>query len=108
MSQFFAPGAAASRRTGRPPIERPDQIIGQRVRLRMMIALANAPSLTFTQLLEVAATNCGSMSQHARRLERFGYVTIRKGFVGRTPQTDYQLTPQGRLELATYLDRHPS
>jgi DNA-binding MarR family transcriptional regulator len=71
----------------------------------MLTALSEAERLTFTQLLERACTNGGGMSQHARRLEAFGYITIRKTFVGRVPQTEYELTSEGRRALADFLNR---
>jgi DNA-binding MarR family transcriptional regulator len=86
-------------------MERPEHVIGQPVRLRMLTALAEKERLTFNQLLEHASTNCGGMSHHARRLEAFGYITTRKSFVGRMPLTEYQLTSEGRRALATFLDR---
>jgi DNA-binding PadR family transcriptional regulator len=36
-------------------------------------------------------------------LERFGYITIEKTFVGRMPQTTYRLTPAGSEALASYI-----
>jgi DNA-binding MarR family transcriptional regulator len=90
------------RRGGRPPIERPDQVVGQHVRRRMMVALSSVESLSFSELLAITGTSSGGLSLHAQRLERFGYITIEKMFVGRTPQTTYRLTAAGREALETH------
>lgn len=103
LSQFLE--SLPSRRRGRPPIERPEHVIGQPVRLRMLTALAETERLSFNQLLERASTNCGGMSHHARRLEAFGYITTRKSFVGRLPLTEYELTHEGRQALLSFLNR---
>jgi len=91
------------RRGGRPPIERPEQVIGQHVRRQMMVALAGAGHLNFSELLAITGTSSGGLSLHAQRLERFGYITIEKTFVGRMPQTTYRLTPAGSEALASYI-----
>jgi DNA-binding MarR family transcriptional regulator len=94
------------RRGGRPPIDSPDRVISQPVRLRMMMALSGADSLPFTRLQEIVATNYGNLSLHARRLEGFGYIVIEKMFVDRMPRTEYRLTEEGRGALRAYLSAH--
>jgi DNA-binding MarR family transcriptional regulator len=69
----------------------------------MLIALSERPSISFTQLQRIVKTNCGSLSLHAGRLERFGYITIEKTFVDRMPRTEYALTDEGRAALLQYL-----
>ena len=39
-----------------------------------------------------------------RRLEEAGYISCKKGFEGRVPRTEYELTPEGRMALEKYLD----
>ena len=95
------------RRGGRPPIDTPERLIGQPVRLRILMILAGAESMSFRDLQEIVATNYGNLSLHARRLEGFGYVRIQKHFVDRVPRTDYYLTAEGRRALETYLAAHP-
>jgi len=81
-----------------------DQLVHERVRLGIVSALAVNGSLTFTELRDLLGTTDGNLSAHARRLEDAGYVLCRKSFEGRTPRTDYALTPKGRRALASYLD----
>jgi DNA-binding HxlR family transcriptional regulator len=91
------------RRGGRPPIDCPERVLGQSVRLRMMMALSAAPSLSFIRLQEIVSTNYGNLSLHGRRLERFGYIEVEKTFVDRIPRTEYRLTSEGRRALGAYL-----
>jgi len=96
------------RRGGRPPIDCPERLIGQPVRLKMLKTLAAVDTMSFTRLQEIVSTNYGNLSLHARRLEGFGYITIEKTFVARMPRTEYRLTTEGRRALRTYLSAHPN
>lgn len=81
-----------------------DRLIHERVRLGIVSALAVNGSLSFTELRDLLGTTDGNLSAHARRLEDAGYVVCTKSFEGRTPKTEYALTPTGRRELNGYLD----
>ena len=80
------------------------QRIHERMRLGIVSALAANESLTFTELRDLLQTTDGNLSVHARKLEEAGYLTCTKGFEGRVPRTEYQLTAAGRRALARYLD----
>ncbi len=68
-----------------------------------MSALAVNESLTFNDLKNLL--DITNLSVHARKLEEADYVACTKSFRGRIPQTEYQLTAQGRQALERYLDR---
>jgi DNA-binding MarR family transcriptional regulator len=101
------PVSVRARRGGRPPIDTPERLIGQPVRLRILMILSGVESMSFRDLQQIVATNYGNLSLHARRLEGFGYIRIEKHFVARVPRTDYRLTPEGRQALEAYLAAHP-
>lgn len=82
-----------------------DRLIHERVRLGIMSALAVGEALTFSDLRRLLDTSDGNLSVHARRLEEGGYIECRKYFEGRSPRTEYRLTPTGRAALEAYL-RH--
>ena len=96
------------RRGGRPPIDSPERVISQPIRLRMLKVLAAAGSMSFTRIQEIVDTNYGNLSLHARRLEAFGYIVIEKSFLDRVPHTEYKITAEGRVALGNYLDTHPA
>lgn len=90
-----------ARRTG--PVEL-DRLIHERVRLRIVSALAVNEPLSFNDLKRLLGTTDGNLSVHARRLEEAGYIDCHKSFDGRVPRTEYSLTSTGRTSLQGYLD----
>ncbi len=85
-----------------------DRLIHERVRLGIVSALAANPSLAFNDLKRLLKTTDGNLSVHARKLEDAGYVICTKSFDGRTPRTEYAMTPEGRRALERYLDHMES
>jgi DNA-binding MarR family transcriptional regulator len=81
-----------------------DRMIHERLRLGIISALAVNDSLTFNELKHTVKTTDGNLSVHARKLEDAGYVNCSKTFAGRTPKTEFSLTPAGRRALERYLD----
>ncbi len=82
-----------------------DPLIHERIRLGILSALAVNESLSFNELKRLLNTTDGNLSVHARKLEEAKYVACSKFFEGRTPKTEYRLTPAGRRALQGYLDR---
>jgi DNA-binding HxlR family transcriptional regulator len=82
-----------------------DETIHQRVRLGIVSALAAGGPMSFNDLKTVLGLTDGNLAVHARKLEDAGYVEVAKGFVGRTPRTDYTLTAAGRRALEAYLSQ---
>jgi DNA-binding HxlR family transcriptional regulator len=81
-----------------------EQLIHERVRLGIISALAANEFLTFTDLKRLLDTTDGNLSVHARKLEDAKYLVCKKGFEGRTPRTEFRLTPAGRRAFERYLD----
>ena len=81
-----------------------DRLIHERIRLGIVSALAANQSLTFNDLKRLLKTTDGNLSVHARKLEEAGYISCSKSFEGRTPKTEFRLTPGGRRALEHYLD----
>lgn len=88
----------------RPLPQRLDQVIHDRTRLAILAALAASETLAFTELKGITGTTDGNLSVHARKLEDAGYVLCEKTFAGRTPRTEYRLSPTGRRAFEKYLD----
>ena len=85
-----------------------EQLIHERVRLGIISALAANEFLTFTDLKRLLDTTDGNLSVHARKLEDAKYLICKKGFEGRTPRTEFRLTPAGRRAFERYLDHMES
>jgi len=80
-----------------------DKIIHERMRLGIISALAANKKMSFTELKKLLDTTDGNISVHARKLEDAGYITCEKSFSGRTPLTEFAITPPGRKALERYL-----
>ena len=78
------------------PRTRLDEIIHQPVRFSLMAALAKAEELEFKFLRDTLGVSDSVLSRQAWTLEEAGYLTIRKGFVGKRPRTWLSLSPLGR------------
>ena len=81
-----------------------DRLIHDRMRLGILSALAAVPSMSFTDLKGALEASDGNLSVHARKLEDAGYVSCTKAFEGRTPRTEFRLTPVGRRAFEKYLN----
>ena len=85
-----------------------DRIIHEPVRLRILSILTGVDLADFKFLLSTLGLSKGNLSSHMDRLERAGYVDVKKGFNGKIPHTDYCITDAGRHALSEYwaaLDR---
>ena len=85
-------------------VEELDPVLHEGGRLAIVSALAAAPRLTFTELRDALGMTDGNLSVHLQKLEKAGYVSIDKQFVGRRPQTSCLLTRAGRQAFGRYLD----
>jgi DNA-binding MarR family transcriptional regulator len=81
-----------------------DRLIHERLRLGIISALAVNERLSFNDLKRLLDTTDGNLSVHARKLEEAGYISCVKSFEGRTPRSEFTLTPAGRVALNRYLD----
>ena len=80
-----------------------DNLIHEKKRLAIVSALAVNNRLSFNDLKSLLKLSDGNLSTHARKLEDAGYISCNKGYEGRVPRTDYQLTAKGRKALQKYL-----
>ena len=81
-----------------------DEVIHGRMRLGVMVYLADVETADFTELKTVLEATQGNLSVHLKKLEEAGYVAISKSFVNNKPLTRVAITPQGRAAFAAYLD----
>jgi len=76
----------------------PDEIIHQSLRLKIMATL-NAEHgegpMEFTRLRGLLKATDGNLGSHLMTLEKAGYVTIEKDFLGKKPRTRVAITPAG-------------
>ena len=83
-----------------------NETIHQSMRLKIMAALNvlhPETALEFTRLKGLVSATDGNLGAHLDTLERAGYVTIEKLFVGKKPQTRIKATPAGRRAFTEHV-----
>jgi len=86
------------------PFEGIDRLVHEPARLAIMAHLAVLDEADFVYLMNEIQLTRGNLSSHMSKLEGAGYVTVEKGFVGKTPRTVLSLTAAGRRALTAYRD----
>jgi len=81
-----------------------DEVIHGRMRLGIMVYLADAETADFTELKTVLDATQGNLSVHLKKLEEAGYVAIKKSFRDNKPLTRVSLTSKGRKAFGVYLE----
>ncbi|MEQ4300621.1 transcriptional regulator [Plantactinospora sp. B6F1] len=82
---------------------RPDPVISTTTRLSLMAVLAGVQAVEFGAVRDATGLSDSVVSKQAAALEAVGYLTIRKGHVGRRPRTWLSLTPAGRTALRRHI-----
>jgi DNA-binding HxlR family transcriptional regulator len=67
-----------------------------RIRLGIMSALVVNEYLDFNSLKDLLDVTDGNLATHLRSLEKSNYISFKKEFIGRKPNTRYSVTNQGR------------
>lgn len=80
-----------------------DDTLHSRIRLAVAAALVSVEQADFNFLKEMVKTTDGNLSTHLRKLEEAGYVSSKKRFIQKKPQTTYRITEKGRRALEEYV-----
>lgn len=80
-----------------------DDVIHAPVRFSIVAALSKVESAEFAAVRDAVELSDSVLSKQAAQLEAAGYVTIRKGYVGKRPRTWLSLTSQGRTAFRNHL-----
>jgi DNA-binding HxlR family transcriptional regulator len=75
-----------------------------RIRLGIMSVLMVNENVDFVSLKELLDITDGNLASHLNALEKSGMITFRKQFIGRKPNTQYQITASGRLAFREHLN----
>jgi len=78
--------------------------LDNRVRLGIMSVLVVNDWVAFKRLKETLELSDGNLASHLKVLEREKYIEIKKQFVGRKPQTTYQVTEAGKTAFENHLN----
>ena len=82
-----------------------DEIIHSRIRLAVLSVLIAVDEADFVFLREKTGATDGNLSIHLKKLEDAAYVSVKKEFVDKKPQTTYTLTRKGRKAFEEYINK---
>ena len=74
-----------------------------RIRLGIMSILMVNDQVDFTMLKELLQITDGNIASHISGLEKLGYVSVTKKFVGKKPNTSYAATIVGKDAFAKHI-----
>lgn len=69
-----------------------------------MSVLTLNESLDFNSLKEYLEITDGNLASHLKALEKEGFITVSKTFIGRKPNTSYTVTKKGRKAFNEHLN----
>jgi DNA-binding MarR family transcriptional regulator len=79
-----------------------DRVIHEPARYLVMSYLYVVESAEFLFIQRQTGLTFGNLSSHINRLEKSGYVEVKKEFVGKKPHTMLKLTRKGRKAFESY------
>lgn len=74
-----------------------------KIRLGIMSALVVNEYLDFNSLKELLEVTDGNLASHLKSLEKSEYVTFKKEFLGRKPNTKYYATNAGNAAFRKHI-----
>ena len=86
------------------PIQDLHKAFESRIRLGIMSALAANETLDFNALKEFLDLTDGNLASHLKSLEKEDFISVRKSFIGRKPNTRYSMTAAGQKAFSDHLD----
>ena len=82
-----------------------DPIVHAPIRLAILSVLISVKNANFTFLKKITGASDGNLSTHLTKLETSGYISIKKKFVGKKPQTICTITKKGENSLIKHLEQ---
>ena len=74
-----------------------------RIRLGIMSILMVNDQVNFTMLKDLLDITDGNIASHISGLEKLGYLTVTKQFIGKKPNTSYAATESGKAAFADHV-----
>ena len=79
-----------------------DRLIHEPGRLAILTVLSSVRAADFVFLQRTTGLTKGNLSSHLTKLEEAGLVRIEKRFVLKKPNTNVELTPEGKQRVARH------
>ena len=81
-----------------------DPLLHSELRLAIMSLLISVNRADFKYLKEETESTAGNLSVQLTKLEEAGYITVKKGFKGKMPQTVCSVTKKGTEAFEKYVN----
>ncbi len=69
----------------------------------MSVLMVNE-AMDFNSLKELLNLTDGNLASHTSALEKAGYISVNKKFIGKKPNTSFSATLEGRKAFTEHLD----
>ncbi|HMD77825.1 MAG TPA: transcriptional regulator [Terracidiphilus sp.] len=86
-----------------PELPELNPVIHGKLRLALLSLLVGVEEAEFTWLRSKTGATDGNLGAQLAKLEEAGYVSVKKKFVQRKPQTLYRVTETGRHAFIEYV-----
>ncbi|MBB3698216.1 transcriptional regulator [Flammeovirga yaeyamensis] len=80
-----------------------DKAFENKVRMGIMAALVVNEYLDFNSLKELLGVTDGNLASHLKNLEKVEYVSVKKEFLNRKPNTKYSATDMGKIAFKKHI-----
>ena len=84
-------------------LDRINKVFENKVKLGVMSALIVNESLDFNALKELLGATDGNLATHLKALESHQYVQVTKQFIGKKPNTTYEITYEGKKAFQNHI-----
>lgn len=81
-----------------------DPLIHQPARLSIIAALVATNEVEFATMRDTIAISDSLLSRYMSQLEEVGYISVRKGFIGKRSRTWLSVTPAGRKAFTGHVE----
>ncbi len=80
-----------------------NSLLHQELRLSIVSFLVSVEWADFKKLTEITSASKGNLSVQISKLQKAGYLEVKKSFKGNYPHTECRITELGRNEFEIYL-----
>ncbi|MDR3219022.1 MAG: transcriptional regulator [Dysgonamonadaceae bacterium] len=81
-----------------------NKVFDSRIRLGIMSVLSVNESVDFNTMKDLLEITDGNLASHLKALENIEYVRSKKRFIGRKPNTSYEITELGKNSFKEHLN----
>ncbi|MCG9879413.1 MAG: transcriptional regulator [Bacteroidia bacterium] len=85
-------------------IDKLNKAFESRIRLGIMSVLLVNDSVDFNTMKELLKVTDGNLASHISALEKLEYILVRKQFIGKKPNTVFEVTKLGKTEFKKHLN----